>query len=80
MEAADRAVHDGKTRSRNDLIATALRRELEAQRRAAIDAAFALMADDKEALEEARQIVREFAQADWEAFRIGERGEDIVST
>lgn len=31
------------------------------------------MADDKEYLEEARVISEEFAQADWEAFQIGER-------
>lgn len=73
MEAADHAVRAGKARSRNELMATALRRELAAQRRAAIDAEFALMADDEQAVEEARQIAREFAQADWEAFRIGER-------
>ena len=41
--------------------------------RAAIDAAFAGMADDKECLEEARAISEEFAQADWEAFQIGEQ-------
>jgi len=73
VEAADRLVRAGMARSRNDLVATALRRELAAQRRAAIDAEFALMAGDKEALEEAQQLTREFAQADWEAFRIGER-------
>ena len=41
--------------------------------RAAIDSAFAGMADDKEYLEEARAISDEFAPADWEAYRLGEQ-------
>ena len=41
--------------------------------RTAIDAAFAGMADDQEYLEEARVISDEFASADWEAYRVGER-------
>jgi len=32
LEAADQAVREGKARSRNELLATALRRELAAQR------------------------------------------------
>ena len=40
---------------------------------AAIDAAFAGMADDKEYLEEARVVSDEFAPADWEAYRLGEQ-------
>ncbi len=73
LTAADRAVRAGEARSRNELVINALRRELAAIERAAIDAAFAGMADDKEYLEEARVISEEFAQADWEAFQIGER-------
>ena len=73
LTAADRAVRAGEARSRNELVINALRRELAAIERAAIDAAFAGMADDKEYLEEARVINEEFAQADWEAFQIGER-------
>jgi metal-responsive CopG/Arc/MetJ family transcriptional regulator len=72
MEAADEAVRNGKARSRNELLVTALRRELEAQERAAIDAAFAHMADDVEYLAEAQAIAEEFAEADWEAFRLAE--------
>ena len=41
LEAMDRAVREGNARSRNELITIALRRELAAQERAAIDAAFA---------------------------------------
>jgi transcriptional regulator with XRE-family HTH domain len=41
--------------------------------RAEIDADLAEMANDSEYQAEARQIMAEFAQADWEAFRLGER-------
>lgn len=68
MEAADEAVRSGKARSRNELVVAALRHELEAQERAAIDAAIAHMAHDQEYLAEAEAIAEEFAQADWEAF------------
>lgn len=71
--AADRAVRAGRARSRNDLLVMALRRELAAQDRAAIDAAFARMADDVEYLAEAQALTEEFADADWEAFRLGEQ-------
>jgi metal-responsive CopG/Arc/MetJ family transcriptional regulator len=75
LKAADRAVKSGKVRSRNDLVVAALRRELAAQERAAIDAAFAHMADDAEYLAKAQAIADEFAQADWEAFQYAERTE-----
>ncbi len=74
LEAADQAVREGKARSRNDLLATALRRELAAQERAAIDAEFAAMADDAAYQAEADLISREFANADWEAFQAGQGG------
>lgn len=44
----------------------------EAQKRAEIDAAFAAMVDDAEYEAEALIINNEFAEADWEAFQIGE--------
>ncbi|MBI2942179.1 MAG: ribbon-helix-helix protein, CopG family [Chloroflexi bacterium] len=72
LEAVDRAVGEGKARSRNELVARALRRELAAQESAAIDAAFAAMADDAAYQAEARAIDAEFAAADWEALRRGE--------
>ncbi len=46
-----------------------LRRQFAEQERTAIDAAFAGMADDAEYRAEAELIAREFAQAEWEAFR-----------
>ena len=70
VDAADQAVRAGKARSRNDLLATALRHELDSQRRAEIDADLAAMADDLELQAEAEQIEREFAGADDEARRI----------
>jgi hypothetical protein len=52
----------------------ALRRELAAQERAAIDAAFAAMADDPAYHAEARELAAAFAAADWEALRLAEEG------
>jgi metal-responsive CopG/Arc/MetJ family transcriptional regulator len=72
LEAADRAVRKGKAKSRNEFVTQALRRELVAQKRAEIDAAFASMADDIEYQTEAAMISNEFVKADWEAFEIGE--------
>lgn len=70
LVAADRAVRAGKARSRSQLLAQALRRELAAQERAAIDAAFAAMGDDVEARDEALSIADEFSHADWEALQV----------
>ncbi|MFH7028093.1 MAG: ribbon-helix-helix domain-containing protein [Heteroscytonema crispum UTEX LB 1556] len=72
IEECDRAVKEGKAKSRNEFVALALRHELAAQKRADIDAAFATMADDVEYHAEAATINNEFAQADWEALEIGE--------
>jgi metal-responsive CopG/Arc/MetJ family transcriptional regulator len=74
LEAMDRAVREGNARSRNELIIMALRRELAAQERAAIDAAFAAMADDLVYHAEAREVATAFAAADWEAMRLVEEG------
>ena len=73
LTAADRAVRAGEARSRNELVANALRRELASIERAAIDAAFAGMADDSAYLDEARVISDEFASADWETYQVGEQ-------
>jgi metal-responsive CopG/Arc/MetJ family transcriptional regulator len=72
LGAIDRAIGDGKARSRNEFVATALQHELVALERAAIDASFAEMAFDSEYASEAEQIAREFARADWEALDPGE--------
>lgn len=73
LAAADRAVQAGAARNRGELLSHALRRELAAQRRAAVDAAFEAMADDSEYQAEALRITEEFAVADWEALQLGER-------
>jgi metal-responsive CopG/Arc/MetJ family transcriptional regulator len=72
LEGTDRAVSQGKAKSRNEFVAQALRRELAALKRAEIDAAFAPMADDAEYRSEALQIEAEFATASWEALQMGE--------
>ncbi len=72
LDAADRAIQHGYARSRNDLIAIALRRELAARERAAIDAAFEGMATDTAYQATARQLTREFNDSDWEALQAGE--------
>ena len=72
LEAVDRAVQDGLVSSRTEFVATALRHELDALARTAVDAAYAEMANDPEYLAEAKKISQEFATADWEALRAGE--------
>lgn len=69
LSAVDRAVEGGEARSRNELIATALRHELAVRERAAIDAAFAELESDADYHAEARAIADEFATAGWEAVR-----------
>lgn len=75
LEAADRAVRSGEARSRNDLVVEALRAALAAAERRAIDAAFRAMSEDATYQQEAEQIDREFAVADWEALQKGEPGQ-----
>jgi len=61
LAATDRAVLEGKARSRNEFVAVALQHELAAQKRAEIDAAFAHMADDTQYQTEAVAIANEFS-------------------
>jgi metal-responsive CopG/Arc/MetJ family transcriptional regulator len=70
LEAADRAVRDGKSRSRNAFVASAIRRELDSQRRAEIAADLADMGRDADYLHEAERIMTEFASSDVEASRL----------
>jgi Arc/MetJ-type ribon-helix-helix transcriptional regulator len=72
VDAADRAVREGRARSRNDLLVAALRRELADQERADIDAAFAAMADDQELQAESIKLAEESMQAGWEALQLAE--------
>lgn len=73
LQAADKAVREGKARSRNELVAAALRNELAALERDTVYADFAEMAEDQEYQEEAKALAEEFAIASWEAFQIGEQ-------
>ena len=73
LEAMDTVVQEGAAESRNDFLERAIRKQLAATHRAAIDAEFAMMANDRAYQEEATQIAEEFAEADWEALQAGER-------
>jgi metal-responsive CopG/Arc/MetJ family transcriptional regulator len=57
LAATDRAVTDGKAKSRNDLITRAIQRELALIRRAEIDADLSEMAQDAEYQAEALQTI-----------------------
>ena len=72
LQAVDRAVRAGNARSRNEFVTTALRHELAAQERAAIDAAFADMAHDPFYQAETAEVTTTFVTADWEAFCLTE--------
>ncbi|MFB2835018.1 CopG family transcriptional regulator [Floridanema evergladense] len=72
LEATEKVVKAGKAKSRNELIARALRKELAAIKRAEIDAELAEMANDPEYQTEVLQMEAEFANASWEAWQIGE--------
>jgi Arc/MetJ-type ribon-helix-helix transcriptional regulator len=69
LAATDRAVTDGKAKSRNELIARAIQRELASIRRAEIDADLAQMGRDPEYQAEVLQMEAEFAFAQWEALQ-----------
>jgi metal-responsive CopG/Arc/MetJ family transcriptional regulator len=69
LAATDRAVSDGKAKSRNELIARAIQRELATIRRSEIDADLAHMAQDSEYQAEVLQMETEFAVAQWEALQ-----------
>jgi Ribbon-helix-helix protein, copG family len=69
LAATDRAVIDGKAKSRNELIARAIQRELALIRRAEIDADLAQMGRDPEYQAEVLQMEAEFAVAQWKALQ-----------
>ncbi len=75
LEATDKAVQQGKAKSRNEFVAQALRRELAALKRAEIDTALAEMANDPEYQAEVLKMEAEFASAQWEALQLGESPE-----
>ena len=70
--AMDRVIREGKARNRGELVTRAIRRELEAQKRADIDAEFLAMAADPVSQNESAIIEAEFLKSDAEAIRLGE--------
>ncbi|HCQ23052.1 MAG: ribbon-helix-helix domain-containing protein [Anabaena sp. CoA2_C59] len=72
LEATDKAVLEGKAKSRNDFVAQALRRELALQKRSEVDAALAEMANDPDYQAEVLKLEVEFATAQWEALQLEE--------
>ena len=72
LEATDKAVLEGKAKSRNDFVAQALQRELALQKRSEVDAALAEMANDPDYQAEVLKLEVEFATAQWEALQLEE--------
>ncbi len=68
----DKAVSQGKAKSRNEFIARAIQHELAALKRAEIDAALAQMAQDPEYQAQVLKMENEFATASWEALKLEE--------
>jgi metal-responsive CopG/Arc/MetJ family transcriptional regulator len=75
LEATDKAIKSGKAKSRNEFIAKALERELAVQKRAEIDEALTEMLQDPEYQAEVLKLEAEFANAQWEALKLGEAQE-----
>lgn len=75
LAATDKAISQGKAKSRNEFVAQALLHELEALKRAEIDAALMEMAQDPEYQAQVLQMEAEFAVASWEALQLGESPE-----
>jgi len=69
LAATDRAVTDGKAKSRNELITRAIQRELALIRRTEVDVDLLQMAEDDEYQAEVLQMEAEFAVAQWEALQ-----------
>lgn len=69
LERLDRAVQEGKARSRNALVARALQHELTALEDDVIDADLLGMADDAEYQAEALELAGEIGPAEWQAFQ-----------
>lgn len=72
LTEADRAIKNGKAKSRNEFFAQALEREIASLKRAEIDAALSEMAQDAEYQAEVIQLEAEFAYASWEALQLEE--------
>ncbi len=70
LARVDQAVRQGRARSRNSFVTTALERDLAVHEQAELDAEFAAMAQDEEYLAESAQLDAEFAGASVEAVRL----------
>ena len=68
LAAVDKVVQEGRARSRDELVESALRLRLAELRRSALDAEFRHMADDVDYQRDVHQILGEFAQADRKTF------------
>ena len=68
LAAVDKAVQEGRARSRDHLVESAVRRELAELRRSGLDAEFRQMTNDLDYQNEVHQILAEFSKADWETF------------
>ena len=65
LAVVDKVVLECHAGSRDELVESALRRQLAELRRSALDAEFQHMADDADHQREVQQILGEFARADW---------------
>ncbi|WP_427158303.1 CopG family ribbon-helix-helix protein [Aliinostoc sp. HNIBRCY26] len=72
LAATDKAISQGKAKNRNEFLAQAIKNELEAIKRAEIDAALAEMAQDPEYQAQVLKMEAEFAVGSWEALQLGE--------
>ena len=73
LEAVDVLVQEGEAESRNGFLEEALRNQLAASRRAAIDAEFKQMASDRAYQGEATRVAEDFVESDWEALQTVEK-------
>jgi metal-responsive CopG/Arc/MetJ family transcriptional regulator len=74
LRGIDAVVRSGRSPTRNEFLATAIRRELERIQRDAVDREFEAMVDDPIYQEEVREISDEYRSADWQALRVAEDG------
>ena len=72
LRGIDAVVRSGRSPTRNEFLATAIRRELERIRREAVDREFEAMADDPLYRGEAREISDEYRSADSQTLRVAE--------
>jgi Arc/MetJ-type ribon-helix-helix transcriptional regulator len=72
LRGIDAVVRSGRAATRNEFLATAIRRELDRIRREAVDREFEAMADDLLYQREAREISDEYRFADSQALRVAE--------